>query len=257
MRARAGEPWPIRFRPWAPCADGSTVSFQVKLWADAHANFQLGLDISTGATGAYVGFEQGKLLTYRPGTFETVEIGRYDLAAGQNHFQVTGTIDVARDQILLTVKSLPDGPVLADAAPAALHGWNPAGHPQQGIFVDARPGTAVAFDEITFTHPGSPPALRLDFEEPDYPAGQDVIGRQGWIATPFCAAPAISIVGERGVRDAAEIEARRQVGSNSAKARRRPLGGRSERSERRSGETRTGLARSPHCGRRCALLASR
>ncbi|HEV7225215.1 MAG TPA: PSD1 and planctomycete cytochrome C domain-containing protein [Pirellulales bacterium] len=197
--------------------DGSTIAFQIKLWADAHANFQLGLDISTGATGAYIGFEQGKLLTYRPGTFETVEIGRYDLAAGQSHLQVTGTIDVARDQILLTVKTLPDGAVLASAAPAALHGWNPAGDPRQGIFVDARPGTAVAFDEITFTHPGAPPALRFDFEEPDYPANQDVIAGQGWIVTPFCAAPAVSIVGERGVRDAAEVEARLQVAAAQRK----------------------------------------
>jgi len=191
--------------------DGSTVSFQIKLWADGHANFQLGLDISTGATGAYVGFEQGKIVSYKPGTFDVVEIGRYDLAAGENHFQVTGIIDAARDQLAITVKRLSDGQVLVDSASAALHGWNPRGRPQQGVFIDARPGTAVAFDEIVFAHPGESPVLRVDFEEPDCPANQDVVGRQGWLATAYCVSPAISLVGSRGISADAMSEAERQL----------------------------------------------
>ncbi|HVW39436.1 MAG TPA: DUF1553 domain-containing protein, partial [Pirellulales bacterium] len=191
--------------------DGSTVAFQIKLWADAHANFQLGLDISTGATGAYVGFEQGRIVTYKPGTFDVVEIGRYDLAAGENHFEVTGVIDATRDQLAITVKNLPDGRLIADAVPAALHGWNPEGRPQQGIFIDARPGTAVAFDEIVFAHPGEPPALKFDFEEPGCSKNQDVVGRDGWTATAFCLSPATSLVAERGIPDAATIEAKRQA----------------------------------------------
>lgn len=191
--------------------NGSTVSFQIKLWADAHANFQLGLDISTGATGAYVAFEQGRILSYRPGTFEVLEIGRYDLAGGQNHFEVLGALDVAQDTIAFTIKSLPDGAMLVDAASAALHGWNPQGRPQQGIFVDARPGSAVAFDEITFIHPGESPAVHFDFEEPSCVPDEDVVGRQGWLATAYCLAPATSVVSDAELPDAAISAAKAEV----------------------------------------------
>lgn len=191
--------------------DGSSVSFQIKLWADGHANFQLGLDIYSGATGAYVGFEQGKILSYKPGTFDTFEIGHYDLAGGENHFQVTGVIDAMRDQLALSIHRLPDGQRLVEAVPVALNGWNPQGRPQQGIFIDARPGTAVAFDELVFAHPGETPVLRFDFEQPDCPANQDVVGRQGWLATAYCAAPATSLAGSRGISAGAMSEAEQQL----------------------------------------------
>jgi hypothetical protein len=170
-----------------------TFSCQVWLAADGHANVQLALDISRGATGAWVGFERGRILSYRPGTFEVFEVGRYDLGSGQNRFAVTFALDMAADTAELTVASLADGAVLAERVPVALNGWRPAADGKRGLFLDARAGTVAAFDELVFRGPDGTEMLRFDFEPPRYAEGE-VAGSDGWQASAFCQEPATSSV---------------------------------------------------------------
>ncbi len=173
--------------------DAGTFSCQVWLAADGHANVQLALDIASGATGTFVGFERGRILAYRPGTFDVFEAGRYDLVAGQNRFEVMLALELARDLATLTVRCLSEGTVLVDQVPVALNGWRPAADGKRGLFIDARPGTVAAFDDLVFRRPDGSEVLRFDFEPPQYGAG-DVVGASGWLATPYCQEPATSWV---------------------------------------------------------------
>lgn len=184
--------------------NGTTISFQILLVRDGHAGFQLALNTATGATATYLAFQNGRILTYRPHTYETIEIGRYDWSAGQKGFHVSAVLDRDRDQLTLSVKELNGDRMFVDRTSAALHGWNPTRGSKQGIIFDARPGTIVALDEIVLSQPGANSAIRFGFEEPQYSVDRDVIGHEGWMELPFCIAPASSIVGKQvGISESA------------------------------------------------------
>ena len=172
--------------------DDTAVWFRLKILEDGNANFQLALDLGKGLTGAYIAFEKGRIVTYRPGGFETFEAGKYDLSAGQNHFAVRLDLQPSKDRLALTVESLSDGARLVDGVPAALNGWNPVGKAGQGIFLDAKAGAQVAFDKIVVAQRGAKPQARFDFEGSAYTDEGDVVGIDGWIASSFGAAPATS-----------------------------------------------------------------
>jgi hypothetical protein len=190
--------------------DGDTITYELQLWADAHTNFQLGIDNATGATGSWVGFEQGRIISYRPKSFEIQELGRYNLAAGQTRFGVQIKLDITNNQVFVTVTSRSDNAVLCKDAPASLHGWN-AANPQHGIFVDARPGSIVAYDEIRFVSAAGDTKLLFDFEEPAFPINEDVVGKQDWQNTAFSVDPATSMVATRGVSSAQLLAEKRQL----------------------------------------------
>jgi hypothetical protein len=178
--------------------DKTVVTYVVQILKDAHTNFQLGIDIETGATGGWVGFEGGKILSYKPGTFEQIEIGKYDLAKGQNKFAVTLKLHPAAETMVATVNSLADGVLLVEGATVTLMGWNGPRTPKQGIFLDARPGTVALYDDFVFGRArddGIEPIVRFGFEEPGYQPDKEVAGVEGWIATGYCAAPATSVAG--------------------------------------------------------------
>jgi len=156
--------------------DGATLSFKLWIRRDAHVNFQLARNIPEGLTAAFIAFEKGKIVTYRPDSFTEFEAGRYDVSAKQDRFEVRLELQTSTNQLLLSVKNLADGKMLVSKAPAALNGWNP----RQGIFFDARTGSSVAFDELEVTAPGGARLLRVDFEPSAYREGQDVAGRDGW-----------------------------------------------------------------------------
>lgn len=156
--------------------DGATLSFKLWIRRDAHVNFQLARSIPEGLTAAFIAFEKGKILTYRPGSFTEFEAGRYDVSAKQDRFEVRLVLQTATNQLLLSVKNLADGKMLVSKAPAALNGWNP----RQGVFIDARTGTSVAIDDLEIAGPDGTRLLRVDFEPPSYREGQDVAGRAGW-----------------------------------------------------------------------------
>jgi hypothetical protein len=208
--------------------DGASVKFQSRIIKDAHFNFQLAKDMNTGATATYIAFDQGRILSYHPGTFTELEVGRYDLAAGQDWFAVAFVLQTVADRCLLTVRDARSGETLVPETPVALNGWNPIGDPAKGIFFDARPGSVAIVDELALIGPGaaSGEAERLvnfDFEPPIYADGRDVIGIDGWAASPFGAAPATSTVSSTALSaELADVAlkvqaARREVESHELK----------------------------------------
>jgi mono/diheme cytochrome c family protein len=186
-------------KPLKSLDDGTVVSFQWLILNDAHVNFQFAKDVIKGLTAGYVAFEAGRIVSYQPSSFTEFEVGRYDFAAGQRRFQVTLVVQTKADRCLLSVRSMTDDKLLVDAIPVALNGWNPVGDATKGISFDARPGSVVLLDEVSFS--GTPAEdqptvkqLTFDFEPPKYIDGQDVVGIDGWENSTFGVAPATSVV---------------------------------------------------------------
>jgi hypothetical protein len=178
-----------------PIESSAVISFLVRVLRDSHFNLQLALDRNTGATGGWVGFENGKILTYQPGGFVQVEAGRYEPADGEKVFAVTLRIDVEKNQFALTVVRTADQAKLVENFPAALNGWRAAQDNKQGLFLDARPGTSVLFDDLVIRPIEGEAWVVYDFEPPKFPVGRDVAGIEGWLGSaPFSAAPAVSSV---------------------------------------------------------------
>lgn len=189
-------------------ADGFTLEFQVQLLTDTHFNFQFVKHVSKGLTAGYVAFKQGRVVSYRPGSFSEFETGRYDFASGQTRFHVKLTVQTETDFCLLSVRALSDDKLLVDETPVALNGWNPIGDPTKAISFDARAGSIVAIDEVIMTAPISessesgPASARVayfDFESPAYPNGRDVVGLGSWEASSYSVAPATSVVSTTAV----------------------------------------------------------
>ncbi|WP_437222831.1 DUF1553 domain-containing protein [Planctomicrobium sp. SH661] len=180
--------------------DGLTIEFRVRIIQDTHANFQLAQDLGGALTSAFVGFEQGNILSYSPGSTSTIQVGRYDMSKGQDQFRVVMKLDPAADDCELSVHSERDGIQLVNAAKIALNGWNPVEHPKMGILLDARAGSAVVFDAIRVLPPpdaeASGPLVAFEFEPPTYAEGKDVATLEGWSESDLSFAPGTSQVKE-------------------------------------------------------------
>jgi hypothetical protein len=177
--------------------EGTVLSFQVKIVKDAHVNFQFAKDINASLTAGYLGFVNGRIVSYQPGSFTEFDAGRYDFATGQDRFQVRLVIETQHDRCLLFVRSLNDDKPLVEAVPVALNGWNPIGDPAKAISLDARTGVVAVIDDLTLTAPGadgSAPLFQTDFEPPLFPEGEDAAGKAGWEPSPYSVAPATSVV---------------------------------------------------------------
>jgi hypothetical protein len=172
----------------------AVASFLVRILKDAHFNVQFALDIAGGATGGWVGFEKGKILTYKPGGFEQIEAGKYDVAAGPPTLAVTCQLDVEKNQFLLTVVDQSSSAKLVDALPAALNGWKGLRNGKQGMFVDARTGAEVLLDDVVLRPVEGKPWYASDFEPPKFGLGRDAVGIEGWVAHAQAVAPATSQV---------------------------------------------------------------
>jgi hypothetical protein len=178
---------------------GATLSFQLRILKDAHVNFQLARDFVQGLTAAFVGFDQGRILAYRPGGFAEFQAGAYDFAAGQVRFEATLKLEAEADRCLLTVRSLSDDKLLVDKTPVALNGWNPVGDAKQGISFDARTGVVAVIDSVRILGPGSADGqanclAQFTFEPPAYAEQQELAGIEGWEISPFSQAGATSVV---------------------------------------------------------------
>ena len=215
-------------------SDGSTIQFQLQILKDAHVNFQLAKDFSKALTAGYLGFENGRIMSYQPATFTEFEVGRYDFANGQNRFAVV--LQLQADRCLLTVRSMTDDRLLVDNVPIARNEWSPVGDPNRGITFDARPGAVAAIDEFSLTEPvavdGPPESdvrqsvrtwAHFDFEPPNYRDQSDVVGVDGWIGSSFSQAGGTSRVsstfGDESLRPFAKAlnEARRAFEAQSLK----------------------------------------
>ena len=181
-----------------PLEKDSQLTFQVQIVQDAHFNFQLAKDLSKGLTAGFVGFDQGKILSYQPNSFTEFKAGEYQFAAGQRRFEVTLTFEPQPNRCLLSVRCLDDDKQLVENTPVALNDWDPARNPKNGILFDARTGSIAAVDEIVFQSPTkegvSEQLIAFDFESPTYVSGAEVVGLGGWQASHLGDAPASSLV---------------------------------------------------------------
>jgi hypothetical protein len=166
------------------------LSFHIRIFRDGHANVQLARNIPAGHTAALVAFVKGKVVTYRPGTFEETEVGAYNPVLAESGLLVTVALVPHSDQIILRVTSAADGQVLVDGATGALNGWNPRSDENQGLFLDVREGTVAAFDNLRIGPEGGTQHINLDFEPPAFTEGADAAGTGGFLETQFSAAPA-------------------------------------------------------------------
>ena len=181
---------------------GTTIGFQLKILKDEHFNFQLARDTSKGLTALYLGFVKGKLKAYRPGGFQEFQLGAYDIAAGQDRFDVQLEIDPANDRALVSIavpadnksdnKSGAENRLLVEKIPVALNSWNPTKNAHQPFTLDCRPGTQVVIDEMRVT--AGTQQMRWGFESPRFRDGTDVQGVDGWNIHAQSAAPATSLV---------------------------------------------------------------
>jgi len=180
--------------------DGFTIEFQVRLLTPGHFNFQLAKHLIEGLTAGYVAFDQGRIMSYQPGTFTEFEAGQFNRDAGQDRFHVKLVLQTTANTMLLSVRSLSDNQLLVDKVPVATHGWNPVGDSTKGISFDARTGSVAAIDELILTQgPAAPDqpgevVAHFDFEPPAYAGGRDVVGLGSWEASSYGMAPATSLL---------------------------------------------------------------
>ena len=171
---------------------GTRLTFQLRILEDKHVNFQLAKNTKTGLTALYVAFADGKITSYRPGGFSVIHPGRYDFAAGQNHFHVTMVIDPDKDSVALSVKLDGAEGFLCRDVPIALNGWNPTKNPHQPFTFDCRAGTKVLVDQVEMV--AGDQKFFWGFEPPRFADGEDVEGIAGWTIHPQSQPAATSVV---------------------------------------------------------------
>lgn len=174
----------------ASLEEGLTISFELLILKDAHINFQLVKDNKQGLTADFVGWEQGSIQAYKTGADAAVEVGKYDLAAGQNRFQVELVLRPSADEALLTVRSVADGALLVENVPTRMNGWSPVGNEVQSLCFDARSGAAAVIDSFQVfvkDASGAPATALFDcgFEPPHYAEGAAPTGIDGWLPSTF------------------------------------------------------------------------
>jgi len=184
-------------------AAGTLISFRVRLLTDRHFNMQLARDAAAGLTAGYVGFDAGRILTYRPGSFDEIEIGRYDHTAGEQEFLVRWSLEPDDDRAQLDVTD-PTGTRSFASAKAAINGWNPIGDPNRPITFDIRNGQHVLLDDLVVACPetidssdGLPAqitdrvVLKVDFEpatglasdDGRFEEGDELFGAPHWLGS--------------------------------------------------------------------------
>ncbi len=168
------------------------VRFHLRILSDSLVNFQLSNDLSAGRTNVYVAFNVGKIITFAPGTTSKTEIGTYQMAAGEQNFEVEILLKPQADVAELTVIQTADSKKIVDQTPIALNGWNPVNQKNCGLFLDAQSGSIAEFDDIVFLQQGIQDLKRFDFEFPGYRQGEDVPGIEDWQVTPFSTGTATS-----------------------------------------------------------------
>ncbi|MDP6468408.1 MAG: DUF1553 domain-containing protein, partial [Pirellulaceae bacterium] len=172
--------------------NGTTISFEIRILADNHINFQLARDTTKQLTALYLGFVSGNIKAYSVGGFNEFTAGRYQFNEGQDHFDITLVIQPGEDNALLTVLLHGTEKPLVKDQPIALNGWNSPKNPHQPLTFDCRTGTQALIDEVAVV--AGAQTFTWDFEEPHFKDSEDVDGIDGWLVHPQSAAPATSFV---------------------------------------------------------------
>ncbi|MBS0264443.1 MAG: PSD1 domain-containing protein [Planctomycetes bacterium] len=194
-------------------ADGVTISFELLILNDKHVNFQLVKENRQGLTADYFGWVEGSIQATRENPATPVEVGKYNIAAGQNRFQVELLLRPTTDEALLTVRSVNDGALLVDKVSTKMNGWTPIGNEVQTISFDVRPGSVAVIDDVRVSAPVTQgePATRLfdcGFEAPRYADGSTPAGLEGWLPSTFSENGGVAVVsstaGNKELRESSE-----------------------------------------------------
>lgn len=170
------------------------IQFQLRILKDAHVNFQLSNDLTGGRTNLYVAFEAGKIIAYVPGTTNPTTVGSYKSDFSNLEFNINLLLKPDQDIAQLSIHGPDMSSSILNQTPIALNGWNPAIQANRGLFLDAHQGSIAEFDQIIFMKKENHELLRLDFEFPDYQAGEDLPGIANWQLTRFSTGTATSQV---------------------------------------------------------------
>lgn len=206
--------------------ENDEIHFLVQILADSHFNFQLTRNSPSGATATYVGFERGKIKSYKPSSFDEFEVGKFEVGTSPVML-VHLTLHPKADQCTLTVSSPDSQHIYVDPTTIALNGWNPSGDPNKGILFDARPGSVAVVDDwkylrTTGTSPSATSLLAFDFEPTTNPENAELVGTFDWVsAQNYSLAPACSKV----VRNVPDMRLR-QLETELAHAKRLAIRGR-------------------------------
>ncbi|GIW92118.1 MAG: hypothetical protein KatS3mg110_0159 [Pirellulaceae bacterium] len=170
-----------------PATGRTAIEFDLALLCDNHVNFQLLKDVKQSLTALYLGFQEGQILAYQPGSFTEIPIGNYSRQP-PILLHVSLQIDTQRDVAVVSIHSDSQSEPLVNAVPVALNGWSPARSPHQPMAFDARAGSVAAVKDLRIEvadDSGSDTSERIashwvDFSRLPYVAQLDVAGLDGW-----------------------------------------------------------------------------
>jgi hypothetical protein len=199
LDAKVGRRMIYRAMPEIPSVqEGDQILFLVRILSDAHFNFQLTRNNSTGATATYVGFEKGAIKSYKPSSFEEFEVGKFD-SSGDQTFEVQLTLHPGVDQCTLKITRTGTQGTLVEDTKIALNGWNPVGDPTKGILFDARPGCVAVVDDwkyrraVTDGGDSDSSVIAFDFESDKHPEDSELVGSLDWTSSKdYSISPATS-----------------------------------------------------------------
>ena len=194
-------------RSITPLGHGSSITFVIAPMTSAHLNIQLTRNNAQGLTATFVGFEGGKIKAYRPGTFDEFEVGVLPVESIQDGgpIEVRIVLDREKDQGLLSLRGIRSDASVVSEVPIALHGWDPANHPEQGILIDARAGAWGWFDDCILRNADGSEVYRCDFDairtdgasSEALPSGTEIVGHAGWeAAASYCQAGGLSTIAD-------------------------------------------------------------
>ena len=198
--------------------EGTTIGFKLSILTDSHFNFQLARDTSKGLTALYVGFVEGEITAYRPGSFTRFVVGRYPHDNAPRTLLVALSLSPVEDVAMLRVDTVA-GDVrtsLVSGVPIALNGWDPSKHRHQPFTLDCRSGTKVLIDDVNVTAGNQ--TWHWDFEPADFTDGQSIAGVQGWTVHPQSSGSATSITSAIAGCLSAQAEHERLLAAKAALA---------------------------------------
>ena len=175
--------------------EGTTIEFFVRINRSGNFNFQLARDAKKHLTALYLGFVDGTVKGYLPGTFREFPLGQYEQGVASPLIRVQLQLHPAEDIANVDIRqrqSAGDWATVAVKKNIALNGWNPGRNQDQPITLDCRDHTDVYVDEIRIT--AGTQKWYWGFESPQFADGAAAEGHEGWLLHPQSKGDASSLV---------------------------------------------------------------
>ena len=185
------------FPGFTKLVEGAELTFEFTILQDKHFNFQLAQNTETHRTALYLGFVEGAIRGYQPGTHTELTLGRYDVSKDERRLKVRLTIHEESDTARVHIKETSTDKIIVNDVPIALNGWNSAKHKNQPITFDTRTGSKVLLDNVTFKSDDF--SFSSGFEPPLFSDGMTPVGTQDWyLSKTGNVAPAFAAVSRLG-----------------------------------------------------------